>query len=379
MSQFRATSQSACAPSTMQQSGASAISQSKGITTRRTVQDMLREQDEPIPKFQGITDQYVTLDTYIKAPDSRIASGEYKWTFMVNGSTSADTIGISGIGHVIEIQIGSFNMPILPEIQYVLQSPTAANQLILTRNNTSTGAPTLMPADGIRGQYAESHILAGETTVYPWLDNPYTQTPYGNNEFTIQIREVGSQAHNGMLGARHHFDFIMTPTATGIVATPKPGSKWDTYIFTKPLNSLDGITLVFRNPDNAIKFEPDCYYNAPISFDSSGNVQFGVVGHNLNAGDRIFVVGLASGSNVLNTYVNRIEGHAAGGDPAAPLGPREKIVGDLFWSDPAINVSNLTLDLSRSFSVTIYVAKRRMRIPLRIRGLVDHTTNFTRP
>jgi hypothetical protein len=339
---------------------------------------MLREPDEPVPPFRGITDQYVTLDTFLKAQDSRITSGEYKWTFMVQGVTSNDTIGIGEIGHVIEIQIGSFSMPILPEIDYVLQSPTGPGQLELIRNNTSVGAPTLPPVDGIRGQYAESHVLPGSNTVFPWIDNPYTQTPYGNNEFTIQIREAGRQAYNDSLGQLHHFDFNMTPTTTGILATPKPGLNWDTYVFTKPIHSLDGITLVFRNPDSTVNFEPDCLYNIPVSFDVSGNLQFNAATHNLNAGDRITVVGLSTGFPVLDNYVNRETGHVIGGNPVAPLNPGEKITGDIFWSDPAIGVNGLTIDTSRTFNVTVFIAKRRMRIPIRIRGLVDHPTNYKR-
>ena len=138
-------------------------------------------------------------------------------------------------------------------------------------------------------------------------------------------------------------------------------------------------------------------------------------------GDRIFVQGFKSGNAELDTYVNRPEGLVAAGDPRAgllkinpgvlitqmsPAPTSTSFVEDgYFYTDPAINLRNvkfpgivpavaaslgpppvpavpahpgLVLDMEKQ-TVTVCVANRRMRIPMRIRRVVDRVTNHITP
>jgi hypothetical protein len=339
-------------------------------------------------KVRGFSDQYIVLDTYSKLPESAIDRGEFRWNFMVQGATDDDVIGVHDkLDSVIEIQMGAFGMQVLPEVPYVTADlppmiPTGTEQLRLTHNNDAADAPSLVPLALPHGQYPTTLLTSAATTLSPWIHNPYTQIPFGGH-FTIQVREAGLQAYSGRNSSRYHFDFIASApwfdaNPNMIRAHPQCGEKWDTYIFTDPLNDLHGITLVFRNPDNPIKFLPDCLYGIRFSIDVGGYVCFTVdPNHGLNMGDRIHIRSFKSTSSKLNAYMNRPEGHVIAGDPsAAPLAPGVPITGTTIWTDPAVGVLDLSGIIGSTYTADIYIAKRRMRIPVRIRRVISRRTNF---
>lgn len=345
----------------------------------------------------GISDHYVTLDTFTKLQDSNIDRGEFKWNFMIQGVTTDDSIGIRDkIDTVVEIQIGSFSIPILEEVPYILAAapaaPTGTNSLVLIQNNNNVVSlpPTLIIDAGANGQYPQSLLQPGQSSLVPWIYNPYTQVPY-SNFFTIQIQEAGHQSYSDRNGARHHFSFAISSPTTArspniLVAFPRNGFKWDTFVFTDPLKHIHGITLVFRNPDIPIHFMPDCIYDAIIEVD--GAVAPGPFlrittpsNHLLRVGDRIFISKCNSKNQTLDRYVNRVEGHVCSGNPAAaPLTPATLIPGTTFWTDPAISTFDLILAVGAlPQRIVVYIAKRRMRIPMRFRTIVSRRTNFISP
>src|SRR5205814_1583050 len=137
---------------------------------------------------------------------------------------------------------------------------------------------------------------------------------------------------------------------TMLQARPLCGHAWDTYTFTDPLKDIHGITLRFRNPDAPLAFLPDTLYN--VSFASAGGAPGPYIvateaNHGLAVGDRIFIEKFASGSSVLDRYINRSEGHVVAGDPGLPaLPPGTPLAAvslpDTFWLDPAVGTADLT-------------------------------------
>jgi hypothetical protein len=223
------------------------------------------------------------------------------------------------------------------------------------------------------------------------MNNPYTQTPYGNR-VTVQLVEAGLQSYSDRKGARHHFEFQLTyPTFNGLnptmlTAAPLSGNKWDTFMFTEPLKDVHGLTLVFRNPDVPINFLPDCFYDAVIGDDGSvapapGHyVMVTVNGHGLLVGDRVHISGFASGNDALDVYINREDGHVASAQPGLapfPITGEPIPTVNQFWLDPAPSLIDLTAPPPVIPQIAVvYVAKRRLRIPLRLRRVVDRLTNY---
>jgi hypothetical protein len=361
------------------------------------------EKNRPCPTgIHGVSDQYVILDSFHKVQDSRIEQGEYKWNFMVQGVTGDQVIGVRDrVDTVIMIQMGAFTFPIPQEVPYVLNNapgvtPSGTNQLVLIQNNTSApgDAPTLVPNTpgsfpGF-GQYPPQILTPPNTYIVPWVNNPYTQVPFGNR-LTVQFKEAGLQSYSDANGARHHWEFTVSYISiagvnpTLLQAIPLAGI-WDTFVFTDPLQDVHGMTLVFRGADLPIVFQPDVFYDVPVISDGAASpgpyLQFQAQNHGLNAGDRVFVVGFKSGVAVLDAYVNRPEGHAVNGSPDAPLNPSVPLASpphlftNVFWTDPAISIIDFLPAPVLPQYVTVRVAKRRLRIPIRLRRVVGRLTQY---
>jgi hypothetical protein len=344
----------------------------------------------------GVSDQYMVLDTFLKQRDSAVDRGEFRWNFTVQGVTDGDALGVRDrVDTVIEIQIGSFSMPVPPEVPYALvpapAAPTGTDRLVLVHNNANAAAPyspTLVPNFLGYGQYPPALLVPPATALVPWVHNPYSQLPF--DRFTIQLREAGLQSYSDRGGARHHYEFALStacPVSSPAVlqAVPQCGHKWDTFIFTDPLRDVHGLTLVFRNPDVPLRFQPDCLYDVPVAADGAAApgpfLRVAAPGHGLCMGDRVFFSGFRSGNAGLDAHVNRAEGQVAAGDPSlAPLAPGAPIAGDFFWTDPAVSIIDLTATPPALPQLaTVAIAKRRMRIPIRLRRVVARLTNFIEP
>lgn len=348
------------------------------------------EKNRPCPTaVYGISDQYMVLDSFHKVQSSAIDRGEYKWNFMVQGVTGDEVIGVHDkLDNIIEIQMGDFILPILPEVPYVLRpapvAPTGTNQLVLIQNNNNAVAPNnprLLPA-----QYP-----AAAPSQAVWINNPYSQLPCGAR-LTVQFAEAGLQSFSDANGARHHYEFLAVYGGTiggnpnTLVASPLSGRRWDAYIFTEPLQDVAGMTLIFRTPDIPIRFQQDVLYDVSVSSDGAvfpgPYLVFTFANHGLAVGDRIHISGFRSGVAVLDSYVNRTEGHVASANPAlAPLLPSTPIpTPDTFWLDPSPSLVDFTAPVPiLPQIVSVGIAKRRLRIPIRLRRIVQRLTNYMSP
>ena len=222
------------------------------------------EKNRPCPDaVTGISDQYMVLDSFEKIETSIPAAGDYRFNFMIQGVTQDQTIGVRDvIDTVIQIQVGTFFIPIVYPYPYILNPPTSGSSSI----------------SGLPGLFADGPNLATAPYQDP-LSGPLSQIPYGGR-VTLEMREIGLQSISDRGGVRHHFEFDAVPVfaASGSLSTtinepttgaantpppvvgmrlvPMPGG-FDTYTFTDPIKDVQGLSLVFRTPDLPIQFSPD--------------------------------------------------------------------------------------------------------------------------
>jgi len=356
---------------------------------------------EPVNPIEE-NDLYLVLDSFHKLATSEISRGTFQWNIMVQGVTSDEAIGISDtLDNITQIELSSFVMPIPPEVPYILRNPEyGENTLSLIPNNSVGLSPILAQVgqaiyeDGgpsSYGQYPTNTLWIPNLpyhvggVVRPWINNPYTQLPYGNR-MTIQLKEAGLQSYSDCNGARHNFEFIVSHNEGNgtnpnfLLATP---NKYDggVFNFAIPLIDLTSFTLVFRGPDYPISFDNDVYFNVSVLLDTSSTpgpyLYFKIPTPALNAGDRIFVKNFNCSIDSIARYVNRVEGHVINGIPVATPSlqfvPGQPLAVSSIdpnfvdtYTDPAIGISSFVNPSSITLSTaTVYIAKRRLRISLR--------------
>lgn len=152
------------------------------------------------------------------------------------------------------------------------------------------------------------------------------------------------------------------------------------YIFTDPIIDISKLTLIFKNPDNPISMYPSVYYNVPSVFMriselesiTMGSIEpdyyfncFIVKDHNLLPGDVIIVNNVTMcvhGS--YNATTNRFTNY------------RNQLAKDIIVAHPLLYFQEAYGPGSYYDTlVTIHVPKRRIRVPLRLRRVVDRKTN----
>jgi len=97
-----------------------------------------------------------------------------------------------------------------------------------------------------------------------------------------------------------------------------------------------------------------------------------MLGNNLAVGDRIFILGVqlaGINSDVVNKWLNRPEGHIVGNGGFSALT-------GTFRLHPDVSSAGLTLP---NLTANIYIAKNRIRIPMRFRCVLPRTTNYIQP
>lgn len=346
-------------------------------------------------------EHYIMLDSYVKIKNSSTEFGEFKWNFNTQGQTLDESIGVSeNIDNVIQIQMATFYIPLLEDSTYMDTRVESYGTVKLYQNNTSLPGqpPTLIRQNGSYGQYSYSILFDGETYKFPWPNNPFSQIPFAN-KITVHIKEAGLQSYANFNNVRFNFEFIamhnnrLNGNPNFMQVKPINGARWDEINFTTPLRNLNTMTLIFRNPDYTINFEPDVMYRSFISLVSDPTPPAGhflVITtqfvHKLCAGDRIYIKNfipvLSDGSTntlfpiYLLQYIHRSDGHTVNSiipGIGLTLEPARPILTDTeFGLDPAIKIldpvdPNITISLPGL--IDVYIAKRRLRIPIKIKSL----------
>ena len=334
--------------------------------------------------FYGRSDQYIMLDTFRKNPLSDVANGEFMFDLMIQGSTGDYVIGVKErLNNIVEMQIGSFNVELLPMNEYpIIPNPVSnITNGFLLRNTADLLGTSLQVQEGQR--------------------------------LTICVKEASLQSYSDKNGKRHHFDLLLSnstfthylqsytnatdnalavpATTTVVVYTATPDLDWNTYYFTDPIQDFPSITLQFKNPDINMRFLPDVYYNVDAVFAAStvaaaggafnsavpGNLFLIIdtkVVHNIPTGSKIIVTGLATSNVSINNSVNNVNGLITTTSYVAtsPV----VVAANSLWFNPVINIPANPGFTDIVYKVNVYVPSRRMRIPMRMRRVIDRTTNF---
>jgi hypothetical protein len=369
-----------------------------------SIHEMLKQEmvtEEPTKTVQtngDYIDHFIILDSFVKAKDSAVEKGEYKWNFNMQGQMTDESIGVNiPIDYVIEMQLGNFYMPVLEDVTYIDNIVQSYGQLDLIQNNTSAfnQPPTLIRRNPpILGQYPlTSFKEVTENFKMPWINNPYTQIPFCNR-ISIYIKETGLQSFVNLNNIRSNFEFIASPdfrlqTNPNFIHIYPVNTKWDFFTFNSPIRNFNTCSLIFRNPDKLITFEPDVMYNSVINLTDDGIgghiTLFTQYEHKLLAGDRIYMKNFSpkmpDGSinsefpQYLINYITRPDGHVinvVAPTIIPPLDPSYPIGGIAFGLDPSVRILNpIPVNIIQSFPglVDIYIAKRRIRIPLKLKSI----------
>ena len=278
--------------------------------------------------FGGVSDQYITLDTFLKSEtDSNHEIGRFSWNLNSGGLTSEDALGIKeDLVNIIEMQVNSFFIPDLPNIS----APAYVS-----------GVPSAPVPNNI---YPTDHGESANSMEMPQLPN--------NSRLTMHVEQSSRIAFNDLNGKFHNFEFVVASNN----ATPVNNN----FIFTDPIQKINNITLRFNSPDNSVVFDPDVFINAPVSI-VSNYLNISVSGHGLSTLDRIYLVNCTCSDATVKSYLTRASGF-----------PVLKVDDDNFSILPDLYIVSHT---AFPFSIDVRIAKRRMRIQMRIRGLTERVTN----
>lgn len=305
------------------------------------------EKSRPNNILYGVADRYILLDSALKSiGGSNLSRGIFQFQFMTQGVSrfQDQTIGISDkIENVTEIEISPFYIPTPLDNPYILNNGNNTGLPVLTSNGGQPPAGTL------------------------------SQTPY-ENKVTIEIQELGRQFISDDLNVRHHLEFYSTINNNGTTLLT-PDDNFSKFIFTDPVNSIQGMTIIFRNPYNNISFLPDVFTTPDLSVVVGAGqlLTFQFNNHGLNVNNLIFIRGFNSGNATLDTYVNSTAGLAVG------VGG---LTANQFRLNPDVDTTPLGLAVGATISAggfSIIIAYRRIRIPMRIRCAVSRLTNYITP
>jgi hypothetical protein len=382
---------------------------------RFDIRELLRREADvvrPPPDQRGVSDQYIVLDSFAKdAARSNPGAGTFAWNFAVQGSTGNGAVGVRDrVDHVTEVQISPFALPPPPQIPYPV--PTIRVQIPPLTPDTNPPLNTTPAGAIVPGAAALPLRATNSATLAAPTSAPYFSQIACGGRFTIQLVEAGLQSFSSLAGTRYHFDMVARDHApvgaagdvnagAGDIGVPgfpfamplavSPLTNWDTYLFTDPLMDVHGLTLMFRNPDVPIQFQPDVLYQTTVTVVSpaylttdathfpygpptitnpvppipapalpggatwnsniagSFYLSFGYVAHGLLSGDQVVIGGFNSGNATLDAYVNRPQGHLVGTPlvqtPAVQPAPVAQGVAlptpDSFALDPMPDVTNL--------------------------------------
>lgn len=323
------------------------------------------EKQRPCPAtIYGVSDQHVVLDSAL-ATEASPSKGTFRFNFAVQRVAGDHLVGVRDtLETVTQIQTYPITMA-LPTLNAL---PTAALGVTLTPDNaTPSPADDTDPVGGAMSQLAHG------------------------SRVTLYISEFGDQCHYDFKGRRHHFEYDATIIGTvgtigaRLLLTPVN----PIFTFTEPILDITHMTLSFYGPDEPLRFPVDEVRNVQLSTNGAGNLVITVpatasdgaptdLTQILVGGDRIFLDNVRVGDGTttypsLDTYLSRPDG--------LWVGPAGVITATSFTTDPLINPDGFGASESLPLlaSITLRIAKNRMRAPFRFRKVVPRLTNYIAP
>lgn len=331
----------------------------------------------------GVRDVYVVLDSYVAA-DRQPRRGLFRFNFNVGNVTSRDLIGVrEPISTLVQMDAEAFATGLPP---LVAVQPTGSG-LTFIANPGATDPRNTAAVDGLASQLAHLPIV---TAYFP---------------------EIGLQAYSGFATRRHHFEFSAaaiggdtTEPGARMALTPRQG----TYVFTKPIQDVHGVTLQLYTPDAPLQLPPSVingvqlYVTAALGLavggpllESAGDGRVLNFAELLISGDRVFlddvfVSAAVTNNDALNRYLSRPEGLFVGAVVSASGGVPSSTYFEL---DPSIDLTGYTIngvpvaggDLlpqtvpSDRNPTRLRICKNRVRMPIRFRTIVPGLTNYIAP
>lgn len=341
-----------------------------------------------------ISDEHIIFDSFMKNQvSSDPANGKFAWS-LIPGTSSLDprafdTIAIqSPLDNIIEAEVRPFAIPYLKEPAYkisytgitapIYPVPSVADVVPVSDTGSIRIAPgvyPILPLIDYPSTFSAPSLLT-------WPRNPYSQTP--NGIIAIHIEEAGLQSYPTFGGARHNFELYIKPKDEEIGfgnsgVYPTRGDKTSTFVFTQPL-TLPKITLSFYNPDYPLRFEDDVFYGVTCSGITTNAMTIYRADHGLEEGDRIYIRCSQTPNttdqslNALIKVLNRSEGFTVTSAALLSSPVPLPMTSDRFMTNPLV-----VPDVDTSLIINVFVLKRRLRIPIRFRKLMDTTTQGITP
>jgi hypothetical protein len=292
-------------------------------------------------------DTYINLDSWVSDITKSEGVGEIAWNIAVHTTTSDDIIGVIDPIHDIQyIEIGGpFDVPSVEDFS-------------LTGSRTIGGEFALGPIDPV---------------IAPGTFNPLKV----HDKVHIEIQDVATHGIRGRNNTRYHFEAQVGTEAEGRVSLDCTATHDGRYLFPKPLRAitLDGIKVRFHvGANQPLNLPPsklavtarvrDDGPDKVVSLESEASI-------NLAEGDYI-VLKSQTGIPYLDRYLGSRNGHLVGdvtttaGSTTFRLNPPIRLTGSL-----ATTPDGETLGQG---NVTVFIAKNRVQIPLKIRTLSSEVT-----
>lgn len=347
--------------------------------------DLHAEKSRPSPwQVSGVSDHYMILDSFAKVVSSEMHRGRLEFNFAIQNETEKQRIGVKDVvRNVIEIEVGTFCIP-APLLQYFPAAlPATEGGLSLALNGAPNPNTVVSGTDPVRGILSQLAFCDRVTLFFP---------------------ELGLQSFADFKQRRHHFEFRaeleedrgaelddgeVTERGLRVKLTPVQPK----FIFTAPIQDVHGLTARFFNPDEELRLPPDEIINVTLTTEAatglltinapagaSPAIDFTTI---LSPNDRIFFENVQAEfpgvapqnlNDNLNAYLNRIQGHLVGTNGLAATSFR--LNPDVDLTTPygaAVSINQ------RNGGIIMRIAKNRVRIPLRLRGMESRLTNYINP
>lgn len=309
----------------------------------------------------GVSDHYVVLDSLL-AIMANPYEGKYQFNITPQQKGQRKKLGMKNkMEQVYQIQLWEGYMPLPLLLEDI--DVAAHNSLTLTANA------------GVSDPRTSTNPITGQLS----------QLAHGAR-VRLHLTTVGEQSHFDF-HSRHHFDFVAE--LEGTVGEPNARMKLtpinQLYTFTEPIKAIAELGLQFYGPDEPLRFPPDEISGVTLSTDAGSDILV-TVPESFNdravdlttlvvPGDRIFLEGvdITVAGNLrrdISDYLNSLDGLFVGAT----------ITATTLELDPQINPGlGAGTTLTSSTTITLRIAKNRMVIPMRSRGLVSKFTNLIAP
>lgn len=336
------------------------------------------EKSRPCPsEVHGVSDQYVILDSVLSAcPSSSAAKGVYKFNFAVQHDSGEQFVGVRDTMDTI-IQIQTFPFCMALPLTVDPDVPTGSANLTTAINPGPTDPRGLgNPVTGSLSQLAHCPRV------------------------TLYFNELGLQSHADFKRRRHHFEYTATVEGTvgnagaRMLLTPVN----NIFVFTEPIQDISALTCQFYGPDEPLRFPQDVIKGVTLATRAGGDIE--IIGPAtledgtaldftslLVPGDRIFLdnvnlsTSTAGPADIAPAAVNDVPAIENYLGKADGLFVGANITADRFDLDPAPTPTNIAVSTAiiESTTITLRIAKNRMRAPFRLRRVVKRLTNYISP